>query len=286
MKKLLRLAPALPALLILLYCGPSCAHQQKEEPPLYEELLFAELAEDRPKPEVEFPFDGLIDDDLPGGEGGGNGVALRRPRAVHWQQFTDGSDSESVGRPNDGYLRHGRLLPTEGAGYVRKNDKAPYGTDEAVAIIEWACGEMVRLYPGTVPVVVGNLSLEKGGRLKPHKSHRAGRDVDLSYYFMDNAFVRRFIDATPETMDAEKTWTLVELLLSTHQVEYLFIDRSLQRELYDEAARRGWTEEDLAELFEAPLGACARRGVIRHAKGHRHHLHVRFKCAKSDGRCK
>ena len=286
MDTLLRLSPAFPALLVLLYCSPSCAHQQKDDPPLYEELLFAELEEDKPVPEVEFPFDDLIEDEVVGGEGGGMAVTLRRPRAVHWQEFAGDSHSQSVGRPNDGYLRGGRLLPAEGPGYVRKNDKAPYGTDETVAIIVWAFSEMVRLYPGTVPVVVGNLSLEKGGRLRPHKSHRAGRDADLGYYFNDNQYTRHFVDATPETMDSEKTWTLVELLLSTHQVEYLFIDRSLQRQLYDEALRRGWSEEDLSELFEAPLGARAKRGVIRHSRGHRHHLHVRFKCDRSDDRCK
>ncbi len=285
MRPFIQLSPSIPALLILLHCGPSCAHQQQDDPPLYEELLFAELEEDKPIPKVEFPFDGLIDDEVVGGEGG-TAVTLRRPRAVHWQEFAGDSKSHSVGKPNDGYLRHGRLLPKEGPGFLRKNDKAPYGTDETVAIIEWACSEMVRLYPGTASVVVGNLSLEKGGRLKPHKSHRAGRDADLGYYFVDNGYVRRFIDATPETLDTEKTWTLIELLLSTHQVEYLFIDRSLQVPLYDEAARRGWTEEDLAELFEAPLGARAKRGIIRHSRGHRHHLHVRFKCDKSDDRCK
>lgn len=283
MRRFTTLLPLLAALPVLLYCPASCAHQA-EEPPLYEELLFAELQDDRPQPKADFPFDGLIEDEVVGEEGG-MAVALTRPRAVHWREFLTDSRSQSVGKPNKGYLRHGREMPREGPGYLRKNDKAPFGTDETVAIITWACAEMVRLYPGTVPAVIGNLSKEGGGRLKPHKSHRSGRDADIGYYFKDNEYARRFVDATPESMDTEKVWSLVELLLSTHQVEYLFIDRTLQTPLYDEALRRGWSKEELSELFEAPLGARSRHGIIRHSRGHKHHLHVRFKCDKSDDRC-
>jgi murein endopeptidase len=284
MGRTLQLLTGLPAILVLLYGQPSCAHQHKEDPPLYEELLFAELQEDRPEPTVEFPFDGLIDDEV-SGEEGQLAVALTRPRALSWREFTTESRSESVGKPNDGYLRHGREMPREGTGFYRKNDRAPFGTDEAIAIVLWACSEMVRLYPGTVPAVIGNLSKEGGGRLKPHKSHRAGRDVDIGYYFNENQFVRGFTDATPDTMDAEKVWTLVELFLSTYQVEYIFIDQTLQEPLFEEALRRGWTESELEEIFEAPLGARPKHGLIRHSRGHKHHLHVRFKCDKSDGRC-
>jgi murein endopeptidase len=134
--------------------------------------------------------------------------------------------------------------------------------------------------------LIGNLSLEKGGRLRPHASHRSGRDVDIGYYFRDNEYCRSFVDASPDTLDVEKTWTLIELLLSTSQVEYLFVDRTLQGPLYEEALRRGWAESELQELFEAPVGARSRCGIIRHSRGHKHHLHVRFKCAKNDDRCK
>jgi len=279
---------ALVAGAVWLHCAPSCAHQQEEEPPLYEDLLFAQIDKDRPAPETDDRFgilDELIDDELPAG-GHKDAARIRRPESLQWEEYADETRSESVGKPNKGYLRHGRSLPRKGHGFLRKNDKAPYGTDETVAIITWACLRMERMYPGTVPVVIGNLSRDGGGRLKPHASHQSGRDVDIGYYFLDNDYIKRFKDATPDNLDVEKSWTLIELLLSTHRVQYLFIDKSLQPLLYEEAAARGWTEEELQELFEAPLGAGKRRGLIRHSRGHKHHLHVRFKCDKSDSRCK
>jgi murein endopeptidase len=280
---------------LMLAAGSACAHPINPDPPLYEDLLFAELEKDKPKPKYTFPFDEMIEDELPvdhSDKAPGSPSKsvtlppLKRAPERHWEQYLDGQSTQSIGKPNHGYLRNGRFLPRTGPGFQRKNDKAPYGTDEAVAIILWVCERMTELYPGTVPVVVGNLSKEGGGKLRPHASHQAGRDADLGYYFADNESVRHFKDANRNNLDVEKSWSLIELLLSTERVEYLFIDRSLQSLFYDEALQRGWAEEELRALFEAPVGEYKRHGIIRHSKGHRHHLHVRFKCAKNDDRCK
>jgi len=271
--------------LVLLHQSTSCAHQQQEDPPLYEDLLFAQIEKDKPRPGHEFPFDTLLQDEVPG-DGRGPRPQWRRPEATEWESFMEGSDSESVGKPNHGRLSGGRLLEVDGRGFIRKNDKAPYATDETIAIIRWACQRVVSMYPGTVPLVIGDLSARRGGRLKPHASHQSGRDADIGYFFKDNEVVKRFKDATPNNLDVEKTWTFLELLLSTHRVEFLFIDRRLQPLLYEEARARGWTEEELGQLFEAPVGERHKHGIIRHLKGHKHHLHVRFRCDKSDPRCK
>lgn len=209
--------------------------------------------------------------------------------SLTWRQFLESGEgccSESIGRPNSGKLRDGREFPPRGPGFVRKNDKAAFGTDEAVAIVAWACAQITRLYPGTSAMVVGDFSKEGGGRLRPHKSHQSGRDVDLGFFLQGNQKLAYFKDATPENLDIEKTWSFVELLIATGQVEYLFIDRSLHQPLYSEAVRRGWDEEDLARLFEAPLGGQDGRGLIRHVRGHKHHMHVRFVCADGDEECK
>ncbi len=270
---------------VLLWTVPSCAHPPQEEPPLYEDLLFAQIKRDKPKKRIALPFDDFaIEDEVPDKERSAP-IELTRPEVAQWQDFLDGSASESVGKASKGRLSQGRLMPDKGRGFVRKNDKAPYGTDESLAMVTWACARIVDMYPGTVPVIIGDLSAEKGGRLRPHSSHQSGRDVDIGYYFRDNREVTHFEDATRDSLDVEKTWTLIDLLLSTHQVEYLFIDRSLHEVLYREALGRGWTEEELGKVFEAPVGKGKRTGLIRHMKGHRHHLHVRFACPKGDERC-
>lgn len=275
---------------VALLIAPRCAHADaaRDELPLYEELLFAQITKEKPRQRYEFPYDNiLIEDEVPPGcDGLERGVKLTRLQDQGWENFRNGSASESIGRPDKGRLKNGREMPREGPGFVRKNDKAIYGTDETVAIILWAAARMSQMYPGTVPIVVGDLSRKHGGRLRPHCSHQSGRDVDLGYYFKGNKLVKRFQDATKENLDVEKSWSMIELLLSTQRVQYIFIDRSLQPLFYAEARRRGWSEKELMSLFEAPIGARPRSGIIRHQKGHRNHFHVRFTCDPGDSKCR
>ena len=278
---------------LMVFCAPvNCAHEPVEDEPLFEELLFAELETDKPKPRESFPLLDLpIEDEIPDEE---PEELECFPETVHvparratsnWQEFQEKQDTRSVGKSNKGKLVHGREMPDHGPGFIRKNDKAYFGTDETVAMLLWACQRMTELYPGTVPVVIGDISSERGGRLRPHASHQSGRDVDIGYYFVDNSPIKRFKDAEADNLDVEKTWTLLELFLFTHKVDYLFIDKTLQEPLFQEALSRGWSEAELATLFEAPLGDRKRKGIIRHQKGHRHHFHIRFVCPEEDRDC-
>ena len=107
----------------------------------------------------------------------------------------------------------------------------------------------------------------------------------MGYYFTGNKRVTHFKTATRQDMDAEKTWTYLELLLSTGQVQYFFIDRKLHTLLFEQALEMGWSEDEARDLFEAPIGKAKRSGIIRHISGHKHHLHVRFRCPEDDERC-
>jgi hypothetical protein len=285
------------ALSLLTGIPASCHASTSPDLPTYDELLFAELKREpshghnasagrKKKREPRTPALAPLPADLPEDDSESEQDRKEAPLGERWKAYLAPEDSHSVGEASNGSLRNGRLLPWEGPGFVRKNDKAPYGTNETVAILLWAFEEMTRLYPGTVPAVVGDLSAEQGGRLPPHSSHRSGRDVDIGYYQIGNDLQKQFAGCPPDKLDTDKTWTLLELLLATGQVEYFFIDRTLQRPLYDEAAQRGWTEEDLQLLFEAPLGGRQRKGTIRHTPGHRHHVHVRFVCPEGDQDCR
>ena len=79
---------------------------------------------------------------------------------------------------------------------------------------------------------------------------------------------------------APSTWLergLLESLLADGKVEYAFIDYRLQRPLYRYARDiRKLSAEVLDAYFEYPKGKRARRGIIRHLKGHADHMHVRF----------
>jgi len=204
--------------------------------------------------------------------------ALGPPRCANHKQGT----SESPGRANDGRLENGCLLPAKGPGWVRRN-KAGWGTDRSVAVLQWALGEVVRLHRGTVPVVVGALSRENGGRLRPHRSHRSGRDIDIGYFAANNAALPHFRPMTSGNIDIEKTWTLIGAMLHTGLVHYVFVDYNLQALMVRYLEDEGTDARTLARVFQYPAGRAARQGIIRHARGHADHLHIRFRCIPEDG---
>ncbi len=138
-------------------------------------------------------------------------------REIAWEK-----QSKSVGRPNDGELEGGIEFPQEGPAWRRKKGFA-YGTDETVRILVWAFEGVARQFPGTVPVVVGDISDEDGGKLKRHKSHQSGRDADIGYFARDNRALRYFEKMSEQTLDAEKTWALVEAFIMTGYTQYIFM---------------------------------------------------------------
>jgi penicillin-insensitive murein endopeptidase len=118
---------------------------------------------------------------------------------------------------------------------------------------------------------VGDFSARSGGKLRPHKSHQSGRDVDLGYYYSTGeAWYKR---ATSKNLDRARTWALLETLLTETRVEYVFMDRSIQPLLKEYALAQGEDPEWLSRIFEGPSN---RDPIIRHRFGHATHMHVRF----------
>jgi murein endopeptidase len=214
----------------------------------------------------------------------GVGVLHVRGRDGAWESRCFRKTSRSVGRPNRGRLEGGESLPREGPGWVQKGVNAT-GTNEAIALLVASLEDVRGRFAGTVPVYIGDLSQDGGGRLSPHKSHQSGRDIDIGYYARANQGLKRFETMTAETLDAAKTWHLVERLLLTGQVQYIFMSYRIQEVLYLTALDSGWGERDLLGLFQYPRGHQAKRGVIRHAKGHQNHFHIRFRCPSGDAEC-
>ncbi len=189
--------------------------------------------------------------------------------------------SQSHGRATGGRLEDGCLLPRRGRGYVRRN-RAGYGTDDMVAFVAWAAGEVARIYPKTAPVVVGALARPGGGKLRGHRSHQNGRDVDIGYFASNNRALPHFRRMHHGNIDVAKSWSLIGALLATGRVQYVFMDYELQVLFYRYLEDEGLDATTLGQIFQYPAGRRARRGVVRHAKGHADHFHVRFTCGRSD----
>jgi murein endopeptidase len=189
----------------------------------------------------------------------------------------------SVGKPEAGSLVDGKRLESFPGAHVAEAERC-WGTPEAVDLLEQAITETRTQFPDAPDVVIGDFSTQFGGRLYPHKSHQSGRDVDVGLYHRDGKADHEFRFTTVESLDVEKTWYLMETVLLTGRVEYIFLDLELQQPLY-EYARQGYSEERLSEWFQFVHGRGERKGIIRHAGGHHDHMHIRFRCPESDRYC-
>ncbi len=196
------------------------------------------------------------------------------------------STSESIGRPHHGRLANAEQLPPHPGYYLRDRRRA-YGTLETVLWIQDGVEAVLDRFPESPQIRVHDVSNREGGRMRDHRSHQSGRDVDLSFYQVrcPNGVcpMRRL---QPEDLDAERQWALFEAWLKNDQVEAIFIDHSLQRPLYEEARRRGATQAQLQRWFQYPRRRHDRQGIIRHYARHRDHAHVRFVCPDTDESCR
>ncbi len=178
--------------------------------------------------------------------------------------------SLSIGVPNNGRLVNG-VQPSEGALFEVVAPEFSYGTKETIEYLNAAVREVHDKHADTPPLHIGHISKKSGGHLSPHLSHQSGRDVDLGYYYKDKrAWYRR---ATWNTLDVDRTWTLVRALVTKTDVDLILIDYSIQSLLKKHALQIG---EDKAWVHKLFQGSGDRPAIIRHARGHATHIHVRF----------
>lgn len=179
--------------------------------------------------------------------------------------------SMSLGLPNGGRLINAVQLP-EDPRWVRVDPAHAFGTRETVDYLVRSMGRLFEVFPDTPPIFVGHVSAESGGYLKPHKSHQSGRDVDLGFVYRDGG--KWYQRGTQANLDLPRTWALVRALITETDPQFILIDHSIQAWLYDYALSIGEDPEWLKDLFKGTPGV--RPAMIRHAKGHATHLHVRF----------
>ncbi|MBN1945709.1 MAG: penicillin-insensitive murein endopeptidase [Bradymonadales bacterium] len=194
--------------------------------------------------------------------------------------------SRSVGRANAGRLVNGEQLPGHRGYRIRDRDRA-WATNETVRYILGGFDTVLRVHPRAHRVAVHDLSRERGGPMRGHRSHQSGRDADFAYYQRrcsgGTCPVRR---VRPDNLDVETQWTLFSHWIRHDQVQYMFVDYSLQRVLYEYARDQGATASQLDEWFQYPHGRNTARGIIRHQRNHADHVHVRFTCSDDDDECR
>jgi penicillin-insensitive murein endopeptidase len=206
------------------------------------------------------------------------------------EAFPGTSPSRSIGSANRGRLRRGVSLTSTPHLVVRGGRTSAFGTAELVGALQRAAARVAEQHPGP-RLVVGDLSGEHGGRLSPHRSHRSGRDADISFYLVDErgepVEAPRFVHlgrsgcgplgGRQYCLDPVRSFSLVAALLDdpSARVQYVLVAADLRERLLAEGARRGAPAEVLDRV---------RIATDLHAgsRSHRSHFHVRIYCPIDD----
>jgi penicillin-insensitive murein endopeptidase len=205
--------------------------------------------------------------------------------------------SASRGSHSTGSLDGGaQLRETDTARVLTRRHRArclAWGTERLVRALESAGARVAQEHPGSPALGVGNIGRPRGGPIRAYsRSHHAGRDADLAFYFVDDAgapvavddLVRvdallrgTTADGKPVRLDVARTWTLVATLLEddTIDVRWLFVSIAIKDALLTHAVSVHTPKRTLARAREA-------LHQPSDAPPHDDHVHVRIRCTAAE----
>jgi murein endopeptidase len=191
----------------------------------------------------------------------------------------------SIGTPDAGSLEGGIQLPFDPGSYTRRDATRSYATTQTLQTIRSAFHRLRMEHGVRAEVVIGDISLPRGGAFAPHASHTSGRDIDVRLVLAAGVD-RTTLPFAPEHVDWDATWALVHSFLVTGRVTYVFLDLAQQAHLRAAAARAGVHVRVLDRWFQFdPGGPENLDAIVRHEPGHRGHLHIRLSCEGQGLRC-
>jgi|GEM_PF-2443113 len=200
----------------------------------------------------------------------------------------DKTGSRSVGHPRKGRIINAvQLKPAKGI-RIRYPDRA-WATEDTIFDLLDAIDAVRRQHPKAPAVLIGDLSLPKGGSMPPHHSHQTGRDVDVGLFFTDAPpeGLDNFRPFDGKNFDAAKTWALLQAFvgpdLNKPRVKEVFFSWEAQEALLAHASKQGVPKATLDRIFQ--VSSRSKDALVRHVEGHRGHMHVRFRCPKGRIRC-
>ena len=219
----------------------------------------------------------------------GNGQALAPATAA--------PPSLSIGTCEDGELFCGVQVPDDAPGVkllkLVKRRGTNWATKRVAAFVTRSAQALLDT-PGhnAVPMRVGNLSLQRGGRLQWSHSHRAGRDVDIAFFAIG---MRSGKPRAPDKFlyfnaagvaksgrhryrfDVARNWSLVKILLQdkTVHVARIYVSEPLRQRMLEYGRERGdaeWLMQRASHVMSEPS----------HAGKHNDHMHVRVYCSRQE----
>lgn len=153
-------------------------------------------------------------------------------------------------------------------GIVVRNPDRSWARAHAANLLARCAREVHRRHGSRVgPLFVADWSCrEGGGRCRPHRSHRRGRDVDVGYLVRRKAWRPELFRPRQADLHVDAVLDLLGCLAAGDALEVVFTDRRFLPRLVAAAPSR----------LGAVLGARV-AGLLEHLRGHDTHLHVRFR---------
>ena len=222
--------------------------------------------------------------------------APKEPRSAI-PSYVPAMEAQSIGSPNEGSLDRGIQLPQNDQLYIRRYPYIMWGSGYLIANVQKAVAQFRQDMDFDGTLVLADISKQRGGNFyPPHRSHQAGRDIDIWLPTLRGVFKAKYLTEegdekfgrrpNPEEVDWFATWGLIRALIATGAVQDIFLTHSIQPNVYNAAKFLGVSDEELDEALQWPRHEHSAKGIVMHAPGHTHHMHVRFKCAPYEKQCK
>ncbi|MCP3061410.1 penicillin-insensitive murein endopeptidase [Myxococcus sp. K38C18041901] len=188
--------------------------------------------------------------------------------ARRWKDDTASLGSMAVGFAHSGRLVNSVQFPKgEGADWLVVQPEIAWGTQESIDYLIAAIREVRARFPEAPPIRVNGISNKEGGYKRPHKSHQNGRDVDVGFYYPTVDPIRE--REREKYINVPLNWAFIRAVVTKTDIQLILVDKRVQKVLYDYALSAGEDKVWLDSLFHPA-------GIIRHARRHRDHFHLRF----------
>ncbi|WP_240359400.1 penicillin-insensitive murein endopeptidase [Pyxidicoccus trucidator] len=188
--------------------------------------------------------------------------------AKKWKDEIASLGSMAVGFVHSGRLVNAKRFP-QGPEWIVVSPEVAWATEETVNYLTEAIREVRARFPEAPQLRVNGISNKDGGYLRPHKSHQNGRDVDVGFYYPTVDPIRE--REREKYINVPLNWAFLRALVTKTDVQMVLVDRRVRQVIYNYAVSVGEDKAWLDSLFnDGP------NGVIRHARRHRDHFHIRF----------
>jgi murein endopeptidase len=178
--------------------------------------------------------------------------------------------SISVGFADRGRMINAVHMPSDPAWRCERPDLA-YGTQETVDALALVLRAVHREFPDSAPARISHMGSKSGGFLRPHRSHQSGRDADIGLFYKNDGFPGR-VAHRERFVDPARNWALLRELITQTDVQMILVDRGIQKVLREYAISQGEDAAWLSRVFSQ---------VVKHARNHKDHFHVRFYAPRS-----